>query len=216
MSNVIKFPTTLPSPLLVPTTKVSAQAPVLVIAARTSPPAKITASPNATVAKTVAGPPAIALTPSRFFSRRLQEACKTYHVNQRRAIQAAVLYEAHRVLNFRKQSKGKQELLDTAKVILRTCTWIPAHLRSSILARTMTKKLPLNSELAYKRVKENVHYLTKGLIPRILEFGYDANKSHVDNCDAFLQHSYVSESENHCISFLLFMAIKHSLDGSTF
>ena len=70
--------------------------------------------------------------------------------------------------------------------------WIPQESKREILVRTLTKKLPLTPELAYKRFKENLHYLSKTLIPKIMEFGYDFDISHEENCDAYLQHTFVS------------------------
>ena len=37
-----------------------------------------------------------------------------------------------------------------------------------------------------------LHYLSKTLIPKIMEFGYDFDISHEENCDAYLQHTFVS------------------------
>jgi hypothetical protein len=131
------------------------------------------------------------------FSKELHAMCTNYNMNQRRAIQSAILLEAHRALidhhpHKPSHTEHKQDFLSTASIILDTMDWIPQESKAEILVRTMTKNLPLTPELAYKRFKENLHYLSKTLIPKIMEFGYDFDISHEENCDAYLQHTFVS------------------------
>ncbi|GFH49525.1 hypothetical protein CTEN210_06001 [Chaetoceros tenuissimus] len=129
------------------------------------------------------------------FSNLLKSIVGSYSFNKRRAIQCAVLFEANRTLESKNILRPKYEtqgdnLLSMAKAVIESCPWIPNESRDEILYRTMTKCMPLNPEVARKRLKENILNIKRVIIPAMHQWGYKDDMSHEENCKAYLQDSY--------------------------
>jgi len=132
-----------------------------------------------------------------FVSRVYLAIGRRYSVSMRRSVQTVVLYEANRCLSNHyghlKPFQRKAALLDTAKDIVNSLSFIPIYQRIEIMFRTATGKLLLSPELAWRRMKIINRDIRKTIIPKI-PILIDGCKNHDELCTKFLQHEYTQHS----------------------
>ena len=114
----------------------------------------------------------------------------------RRLVQTVVLSEANRCLKDRYSAlrpfQRKIALYDTAVDLINTLDIIPSHLRSEIMYRTASGKLPLSADLAWRRMRLIDREIAKTIIPKIKPFYEGNDKDHKTVCAEFIQDQYVS------------------------
>lgn len=129
------------------------------------------------------------------FAERFAEAIgERYSPAMRRSVQTVVLYEANRCLKDRYSAlrpfQRKIALYDTAVDLINTLDIIPSHLRSEIMYRTASGKLPLSADLAWRRMRLIDREIAKTIIPKIKPFCEDDDKDHKTICAEFIQDQY--------------------------
>lgn len=135
------------------------------------------------------------------FAERFAEAIgERYSPAMRRSVQTVVLYEANRCLKDRYSAlrpfQRKIALYDTAVDLINTLDIIPSHLRSEIMYRTASGKLPLSADLAWRRMRLIDREIAKTIIPKIKPFCEDNDKDHKTICAEFIQDQYVSNNDD--------------------
>lgn len=132
-----------------------------------------------------------------FASKLMELLGGKYSPAMRRSVQTVVLYEANRCLKDRYSSlrpfQRKIALYDTASDIINTLGFIPPYHRIEIMFRTASGKVPLSPDLAWRRMKLIDREIQKTIIPKIRPF-LDADKSHKECCDDFIQSQYETVS----------------------
>jgi len=132
-----------------------------------------------------------------FVSRVYLAIGRRYSVSMRRSVQTVVLYEANRCLSNHyghlKPFQRKAALLDTAKDLVNSLSFIPIYQRMEIMFRTATGKLLLSPELAWRRMKIINRDIRKTITPKI-NMLIEGCKSHDELCKKFLQHEYTHHS----------------------
>mmetsp|Transcript_14629 Transcript_14629/g.14108 ORF Transcript_14629/g.14108 Transcript_14629/m.14108 type:complete len:333 (-) Transcript_14629:83-1081(-) len=128
------------------------------------------------------------------FPDRLADAIGgRYSAAMRRSVQTVVLYEANRCLKDRYSAlrpfQRKIALYDTAVDLINSFEVIPPYLRTEIMYRTASSKLPLSADLAWRRMKLIDREIQKIIIPKIKPF-LESDKDHKDICSEFIQDQY--------------------------
>lgn len=141
--------------------------------------------------------PPVNISGDTFVSRVFLAIGRRYIVNMRRSVQTVVLYEANRCLSNHyghlKPFQRKAALLDTAKDLVNSLSFIPVYQRMEIMFRTAAGKVVLSPELAWRRMKLIHRDISKTIIPKI-NILIKGCKDHDELCTKFLQHTYAHHS----------------------
>ena len=137
------------------------------------------------------------------FEERLVEAIgeSGYRKMMRRSVQTVVLLESNRMIkeklpNFRPFQR-KLAYMDQVQALLDELACIPAADKESVLWRTATSKEPMDSEIAWKRMK----YIEKDMA-KLVETARpfcSGEKTHNEIVDELVQHLVVSSVSSICI-----------------
>jgi len=153
--------------------------------------------PNDVAVETISEPPS--LTPPKsasgdtFAARVFTAVGGRYSISMRRSVQTVVLYEANRCLHNHyghlKPFQRKTALLDTAKDLVNSLSFVPLYQRMEIMFRTAAGKIALSPELAWRRMKLINREIKKTICPKISKLS-EGCSSHDELCENFLQEEY--------------------------
>jgi len=121
-----------------------------------------------------------------------------YDASMRRSVQTACLYEANRCLKDKlpglRPFQRKIALLDMTQYLLNTADYLSDSVKEEVMYRTGTNKEPLNTEVAWKRMKlihREVAQLINKMKPHLT-----AESTPEQACQAFIQAQYEAVTHN--------------------